>query len=44
MKTAERIENALKRVKELLTLVSIWIKNKKEEDLLSKQFREKNYK
>ena len=41
MKTAERIENALKRVKELLTLVSIWIKNKKEEDLLSKEFREK---
>ena len=41
MKTSERIENALKRVKELLTLVSYWLKKPKKEDLLSKEFREK---
>ena len=29
MKTSERIENALKRVKELLTLVSYWLKKHK---------------
>ena len=32
MKTTERIEQALKRVKELLTLVADWTKQPKEPD------------
>tara|TARA_R100001463_G_scaffold2890_2_gene11961 strand:+ start:1407 stop:1673 length:267 start_codon:yes stop_codon:yes gene_type:complete len=40
MKTTERVEQAFKRIKELLTLVADWTKNPKE-DLLTKEFREK---
>ena len=41
MKTTEKIENAFKRIKELLGLVSDWTKQPKEEDALTKEFREK---
>ena len=41
MKTSERVINALQRVKELLRLVSDWTKQPKEEDALTKEFREK---
>ena len=41
MKTTERVINALQRVKELLGLVSDWTKQPKEEDALTKEFREK---
>tara|TARA_R100000742_G_C4269664_1_gene88213 strand:+ start:58 stop:327 length:270 start_codon:yes stop_codon:yes gene_type:complete len=41
MKTTERVEQAFKRIKELLTLVSDWTKKPKEEDLLTKEFKEK---
>ena len=41
MKTTERVEQAFKRIKELLTLVADWTKKPKEEDLLTKEFREK---
>ena len=41
MKTTERVENAFKRIKELLTLVTDWTKQPKEEDTLTKEFREK---
>ena len=44
MKTTERVEQALKRVKELLTLVADWTKQPKEEDTLTKEFREKKLK
>ena len=44
MKTAERILTALQRVKELLTLVGDWNKKPKEEDTLTKEFREKKLK
>ena len=44
MKTQERVMNALKRVKELLTLVSDWTKQPKEEDTLTKEFKEKKLK
>ena len=44
MKTTEKIENALKRVKELLTLVADWTKQPKEPDALTKEFREKKLK
>ena len=40
MKTTERIEQAFKRIKELLRLVTDWTKNSKE-DALTKEFREK---
>ena len=40
MKTSERVINALQRVKELLFLVSDWLKKPKEEDLLNKEFKE----
>ena len=38
MKTAERIENGLKRILELLTLITEWTKGKTEKDLLTKEF------
>ena len=41
MKTTERVEQAFKRVKELLSLVADWTKNPKEPDGLTKEFREK---
>ena len=41
MKTTERVLNALQRVKELLALVADWTKQPKEEDTLTKEFREK---
>ena len=41
IKTSERVINALQRVKELLGLVSDWTKQPKEEDALTKEFREK---
>ena len=44
MKTTERVEQALKRVKELLTLVADWTKKPKEEDALTKEFKEKKLK
>ena len=44
MKTSERVINALQRVKELLGLVSDWTKQPKEEDALTKEFREKKLK
>ena len=45
MKTSERILTALQRVKELLTLVGDWTKKPaKEEDTLTKEFREKKLK
>ena len=44
MKTTEKIENALKRVKELLTLVADWTKKPQKEDALSKEFNDKKLK
>ena len=44
MKTTERVEQAFKRIKELLTLVSDWTKKSEKEDLLTKEFREKKLK
>jgi hypothetical protein len=43
MKTTERVEQAFKRVKELLTLVADWTKNPKEDEL-TKEFKEKKQK
>ena len=44
MKTAERVEQAFKRIGELLKLVTEWTKEPKEEDVLTKEFREKKLK
>ena len=44
MKTTERIENAFKRIKELLTLVADWTKQPKESDALTKEFELKKQK
>ena len=41
MKTTEKVENAFKRIKELLTLISDWTKQTKQEDALTKEFKEK---
>jgi len=41
MKTTEKIENALKRVKELLMLVADWNKQAKEPDTLTLEFNKK---
>ena len=41
MKTTERVEQAFKRIKELLRLVTDWTKEPKEQDALTKEFREK---
>ena len=41
MKTTERVEQALKRVKELLTLVADWNKQPKEQDTLNLEFNKK---
>ena len=41
MKTTEKIENALKRVKELLTLVADWTKKPQEPDTLTLEFNKK---
>jgi len=43
MKTTERVEQAFKRVKELLSLVADWTKNPKEDEL-TKEFKEKKQK
>ena len=44
MKTTEKVENAFKRIKEILTLVADWTKKPKQEDVLTKEFREKKLK
>ena len=44
MKTTERVEQAFKRIKELLRLITDWTKQPKEEDALTKEFREKKLK
>tara|TARA_R100000329_G_scaffold27224_2_gene25395 strand:- start:279 stop:548 length:270 start_codon:yes stop_codon:yes gene_type:complete len=44
MKTTERVEQAFKRIKELLRLITDWTKEPKEEDALTKEFREKKLK
>tara|TARA_R100000278_G_scaffold111652_1_gene89227 strand:- start:84 stop:353 length:270 start_codon:yes stop_codon:yes gene_type:complete len=44
MKTTERVEQAFKRIKELLILVSDWTKKPEKEDLLTKEFKEKKLK
>tara|TARA_R100000406_G_scaffold60163_1_gene41757 strand:+ start:1725 stop:2006 length:282 start_codon:yes stop_codon:yes gene_type:complete len=41
MKTTERVENAFRRIKELLTLVADWTKKQKEPDALSLEFNKK---
>ena len=41
MKTTERVEQAFKRIKELITLVAEWTKKPQEEDALTKEFRAK---
>ena len=41
MKTTEKVEQALKRVKELLTLVADWTKQPKKPDTLSLEFNKK---
>ena len=41
MKTSERVEQAFKRIKELLTLVTDWTKQPKEQDALSVEFNKK---
>jgi hypothetical protein len=41
MKTAEKIEQAFKRIKELLTLVADWTKQPKEPDTLTLEFNKK---
>ena len=41
MKTSERVEQAFKRIKELLTLVTDWTKQPKELDTLSIEFNKK---
>ena len=41
MKTTERVEQALKIVKELLTLVADWTKQPKKPDTLSLEFNKK---
>ena len=41
MKTTERVEQAFKRIKELLTLIADWTKQPKEPDALTKEFTEK---
>jgi len=44
MKTTQRVEQAFKRIKELLRLITDWTKEPKEEDALTKEFREKKLK
>jgi len=41
MKTTERVEQAFKRIKELITLVAEWTKKPQEEDALTKEFKAK---
>ena len=41
MKTTERVENAFKRIKELLTLVADWTKKPQEPDTLTIEFNKK---
>ena len=41
MKTTERVENAFKRIKELLSLVADWTKKPKEPDTLTLEFNKK---
>ena len=41
MKTTERVEQAFKRIKELLTLIADWTKQPKEPDALTQEFTEK---
>jgi len=44
MKTIEKVENAFKRIKELLRLVTDWTKEPKQEDLLTKEFKDRKQK
>jgi hypothetical protein len=44
MKTTEKVENAFKRIKELLILISDWTRKPKEQDALSKEFNDKKLK
>ncbi len=41
MKTTERVEQAFKRIKELLLLITDWTKQPKETDALTQEFTEK---
>lgn len=41
MKTIEKVENAFKRIKELLTLISDWTKKPQEPDTLTLEFNKK---
>ena len=41
MNKMEKIETALKRIKELFDLVIYWAKTTKEEDLLNKEFKKR---
>ena len=41
MKTTERVEQAFKRIKELLTLVADWTKQPKKPDTISVEFNKK---
>ena len=41
MKTTERVDQAFKRIKELLRLITHWIKEPKQEDALTKEFKAK---
>tara|TARA_R100000231_G_scaffold135466_1_gene109927 strand:+ start:443 stop:712 length:270 start_codon:yes stop_codon:yes gene_type:complete len=41
MKTTERVEQAFRRIKELLMLITDWTKQPKEKDALTQEFTEK---
>ena len=41
MKTTEKIENAFKRVKELLMLVKYWTEGNKNTDILAKELKDR---
>ena len=42
MKTTERVEQAFKRVKELLMLVKYWTEGNKNTDVLAKELKDRN--
>ena len=41
MKTTERVENAFKRIKELLMLVKFWTEGNKNTDVLAKELKDR---
>ena len=41
MKTTERVENAFKRIKELLMLVKYWTEGNKNTDVLAKELKDR---